>query len=280
VPDHVSLWGSILKIRREFDQYVNLRPVRLFEGVPSPLTGKQPGDLDFWIVRENTEGEYTDIGGIMFEGTDRELVLQQSVHTRYGSDRVLNYALALAAKTDRKHLTVATKSNGLAVSMPWWDERAKTLAQAYPEVTISTQHIDALSARFVLKPETLDIVVGPNLFGDILSDLGPACAGTLGIAPSANLNPDGVFPSLFEPVHGSAPDIAGQNIANPIGAIWSAAMLLEYSRNTGELHHQAANAIMQAIQLTLKGDTLTRDLRGEASTQEMTDALIQKLRDI
>jgi len=278
VPDHVSLWGSLLKIRREFDQYVNLRPVRLFEGVPSPLTGKQPGDLDFWIVRENTEGEYTDIGGIMFEGTDRELVLQQSVHTRYGSDRVLNYALALAAKTERKHLTVATKSNGLAVSMPWWDQRAKILAKAHPEVTISTQHIDALSARFVLKPETLDIVVGPNLFGDILSDLGPACAGTLGIAPSANLNPDGIFPSLFEPVHGSAPDIAGQNIANPIGAIWSAAMLLEYSRNTDESHHAAAEAIMHAIQLTLKGDTLTRDLQGKASTHEMTDALIGNLR--
>lgn len=277
VPDHVSLWGSLLKIRREFDQYVNLRPVKLFDGVRCPLANKISQDIDFWIVRENTEGEYTDIGGVMFAGTERELVLQQSVHTRYGSDRVLHYALRLAQQTQRKHLTVATKSNGLAVSMPWWDERAKTLAMDYPAVSIETQHIDALCARFVLAPERLDVVVGPNLFGDILSDLGPACAGTLGIAPSANLNPEGTFPSLFEPVHGSAPDIAGQNIANPIGAIWSAAMLLEYSRNTNELHHHGAASIMRAIQTTLAGDTLTRDLGGEASTQELTRALIGHL---
>lgn len=277
VPDHISLWGSLLKIRREFDQYVNLRPVKLFDGVRCPLANRSSKDIDFWIVRENTEGEYTDIGGVMFAGTERELVLQQSVHTRFGSDRVLHYALRLAQQTKRKHLTVATKSNGLAVSMPWWDERAKTLAMDYPEVAIETQHIDALCARFVLAPERLDVVVGPNLFGDILSDLGPACAGTLGIAPSANLNPEGTFPSLFEPVHGSAPDIAGKNIANPVGAIWSAAMLLEYSRNTSEPHHQGAASIMRAIQTTLAGTTLTRDLGGNASTLELTRALIGHL---
>ncbi len=280
VPDHISLWGSLLKIRREFDQYVNLRPVKLFDGVPCPLANKTSKDIDFWIVRENTEGEYTDIGGIMFAGTERELVLQQSVHTRYGSDRVLRYALQLAEQSQRKHLTVATKSNGLAVSMPWWDERAKTLAKEHPRVSIDTQHIDALCARFVLAPEKLNVVVGPNLFGDILSDLGPACAGTLGIAPSANLNPEGHFPSLFEPVHGSAPDIAGQNVANPIGAIWSAAMLLEYSRNTTATHHLAAARIMGAIKATLAGETLTRDLGGCASTTELTDALVSHLKSL
>lgn len=278
VPDHLSLWGSLLKIRREFDQYINLRPVKLFQGVPCPLANKTSSDIDFWIVRENTEGEYTDIGGVMFAGTERELVLQQSVHTRFGSDRVLNYALNLAQQSQRKTLTVATKSNGLAVSMPWWDDRAKTLAAEYPDVKLDTQHIDALCARFVLAPEKLNVVVGPNLFGDILSDLGPACAGTLGIAPSANLNPGGIFPSLFEPVHGSAPDIAGQNVANPIGAIWSASMLLEYSRNTTRTHQEASADIMRAIQATLAGNILTRDLGGNASTTDLTDALLDHLK--
>ena len=199
---------------------MNLRPVKLFAGVPCPLRNKSPEDLDFWIVRENTEGEYTDIGGIMFADTDRELVLQQSVHTRFGSDRVLRYAYELAQSTQRKSLTVATKSNGLAISMPWWDARARAIGEDYPAIKVDIQHIDALAAKFVLKPEAMNVVVAHNLFGDILSDLGPACAGTLGIAPSANLNPDGTYPSLFEPVHGSAPDIAGQGIANPIGAIW------------------------------------------------------------
>ena len=277
VPDHVSLWGSLLKIRREFDQYVNLRPVKLFAGVPCPLRNKSPEDLDFWIVRENTEGEYTDIGGIMFADTDRELVLQQSVHTRFGSDRVLRYAYELAQSTQRKSLTVATKSNGLAISMPWWDARARAIGEDYPAIKVDIQHIDALAAKFVLKPEAMNVVVAPNLFGDILSDLGPACAGTLGIAPSANLNPDGTYPSLFEPVHGSSPDIAGQGIANPVGAIWSAALLLKYSRNTNSTHHQAAEAIISAIQTTLAGDSVTRDLGGTASTTAMTDTLLSHL---
>jgi tartrate dehydrogenase/decarboxylase/D-malate dehydrogenase len=219
VPDHISLWGSLLKFRREFDQYVNLRHVRLFDGVPCPLAGKKAGDIDFFIVRENTEGEYTNLGGKLFEGTEREIVIQESVFTRIGADRVLRYAFELARSRDRKKLTVATKSNGIAISMPWWDERADAMAAQYPDIGVDKQHIDILAARFVLRPEAFDVVVASNLFGDILSDLGPACTGTIGIAPSANLNPDRRFPSLFEPVHGSAPDIYGQGIANPIADV-------------------------------------------------------------
>ncbi|MDB5998874.1 MAG: tartrate dehydrogenase, partial [Rhizobacter sp.] len=201
VPDHVSLWGSLLKFRREFDQYINLRPVRLFEGVPCPLAGRKAGDIDFFVVRENTEGEYTNLGGRIFEGTDREIVIQESVFSRHGTDRVMKYAFELAQSRPRKHLTVATKSNGIAISMPWWDERADAMAKGYPQVTMDKQHIDILSARFVLQPNRFDVVVASNLFGDILSDLGPACTGTIGLAPSANLNPLRNFPSLFEPVH-------------------------------------------------------------------------------
>ena len=210
VPDHVSLWGSLLKFRREFDQYINLRPVRLLEGVPCPLANRKPGDIDFYVVRENTEGEYTSAGGIMYEGTDREIVIQESVFSRHGADRVLKFAFELARTRPRQKLTVATKSNGIALSMPWWDGRADAMAQAFPDVTMDKQHIDILSARFVLQPDRFDVVVGTNLFGDILSDLGPACTGTIGLAPSANLNPERTFPSLFEPVHGSAPDIYGK----------------------------------------------------------------------
>ena len=264
VPDHVSLWGSLLKFRREFDQYVNLRPVRLFDGVPCPLAGRKPGDIDFFVVRENTEGEYTNLGGKIFEGTDREVVIQESVFSRHGTDRILRHAFELAKSRPRKRLTVATKSNGIAVSMPWWDSRADAIALDYPEVTVDKQHIDILCARFVLQPQRFDVVVASNLFGDILSDLGPACTGTIGIAPSANLNPDRRFPSLFEPVHGSAPDIYGQGIANPIAMIWSGAMMLQFLG-----HGEAHDTILRAIEAVLKNGPLTPDLGGTAGTAEV-----------
>ncbi|MES2888998.1 MAG: tartrate dehydrogenase, partial [Pseudomonadota bacterium] len=266
VPDHVSLWGSLLKFRREFDQYINLRPVRLFDGVRSPLVNKQgqprsPGEIDFLIVRENTEGEYTNAGGILYAGTEREIVIQESVFSRHGTDRVMRYAFELAKARARRHLTVATKSNGIAISMPWWDGRADAVGQAYPEVTVDKQHIDILTARFVLQPDRFDVVVASNLFGDILSDLGPACTGTIGLAPSANLNPERRFPSLFEPVHGSAPDIFGQQIANPVAMIWSGALMLEF---LGE--HAAHGAIVRAIEQVLRDGPHTPDLGGRAST--------------
>lgn len=268
VPDHVSLWGSLLKFRREFDQYINLRPVRLFEGVPCPLANRKPGEIDYLVVRENTEGEYTNLGGVMFAGTEREIVIQESVFSRYGTDRVLKYAFELAKSRTRKHLTVATKSNGIAISMPWWDSRADALHADYPGVTVDKQHIDILSARFVLQPQRFDVVVASNLFGDILSDLGPATTGTIGLAPSANLNPERKFPSLFEPVHGSAPDIYGQNIANPVAMIWSAALMLDFLG-----HRDAHDAIVRAIEQVLAQGPRTRDLGGTASTTEMGQAI-------
>ena len=272
VPDHISLWGSLLKFRREFDQYINLRPVRLFEGVPCPLVGRKPGDIDFFVVRENTEGEYTNLGGTMYAGTEREIVIQESVFSRHGTDRVLKYAFELAQSRPRKHLTVATKSNGIAISMPWWDSRADAVAQGYPAVTVDKQHIDILCARFVLQPNRFDVVVASNLFGDILSDLGPACTGTIGLAPSANLNPERTFPSLFEPVHGSAPDIAGQNIANPVAMVWSGALMLEF------LGQRAAHdAIVAAIEKVLVTGPCTPDLGGSASTREMGRAIANLL---
>lgn len=268
VPDHVSLWGSLLKFRREFDQYVNLRPVRLFEGVPCPLAGRKPGDIDFLVVRENTEGEYTNLGGVMYAGTEREIVIQESVYSRHGTDRVLRYAFELARQRPRRHLTVATKSNGIAISMPWWDGRADAVHADYPEVTVDKQHIDILSARFVLQPQRFDVVVASNLFGDILSDLGPACTGTIGIAPSANLNPQRQFPSLFEPVHGSAPDIHGRNIANPVAMIWSGALMLDF---LGE--RAAHDAILRAVERVLADGPRTPDLGGQASTTAMGEAI-------
>ncbi|MGK6311043.1 tartrate dehydrogenase [Variovorax sp. DT-64] len=268
VPDHVSLWGSLLKFRREFDQYVNLRPVRLFEGVPGPLAGRKPGDIDFYIVRENTEGEYTKLGGVMFEGTEREVVVQEAVFSRFGADRVLKYAFDLAQSRPRKQLTVATKSNGIAISMPWWDGRADAVGSSYPEVKVDKQHIDILSARFVLQPQRFDVVVASNLFGDILSDLGPACTGTIGLAPSANLNPERKFPSLFEPVHGSAPDIYGKGIANPVAMIWSGALLLHFLG-----HRDAHDAIVHAIEQVLASGPRTGDLGGKATTAEMGAAI-------
>ena len=273
VPDHISLWGSLLKFRREFDQYINLRPVRLFDGVPCPLVDAQgkprkPGDIDFFVVRENTEGEYTNLGGVMYPGTEREVVIQESVFSRHGADRVLKYAFELAQSRPRRELTVATKSNGIAISMPWWDARADAVGQGYPGVKVDKQHIDILSARFVLQPQRFDVVVATNLFGDILSDLGPACTGTIGLAPSANLNPERKFPSLFEPVHGSAPDIYGKNIANPVAMIWSGALMLDF---LGE--REAHAAIVRAIEQVLAAGPHTRDLGGSASTREMGEAI-------
>ncbi len=264
VPDHISLWGSLLLMRRNFDQYINLRPVRLMPGVPSPLAGRKPGDIDFFVVRENTEGEYSSIGGRIFEGTERETVMQNTVMTRTGVDRVLRYAFDLAQSRPKKHLTSATKSNGISITMPYWDERVAEMAKAYPGVRVDKYHIDILTAFFVLHPDWFDVVVGSNLFGDILSDLGPACTGTIGIAPSGNINPPGDFPSLFEPVHGSAPDIAGKGIANPVGQIWSAAMMLDH---LGE--SEAAAAIVASIERTLAtAASRTGDLGGKANTVE------------
>jgi len=262
VPDHVSLWGSLIQFRREFDQYVNLRPVRLMPGVPSPLANRKPGDIDFFVVRENTEGEYSSIGGRIFPGTEREVVVQETVLTRIGVDRILNFAFELAQSRPKKHLTSATKSNGIAITMPYWDERVEAMAKRFPDVRWDKYHIDILAAHFVMNPDRFDVVVGSNLFGDILSDLGPACTGTIGIAPSGNINPERNFPSMFEPVHGSAPDIAGQGIANPIGQIWSAAMMLDH---LGE--PDAAKAIVAAIERILPDQRLrTRDLGGTANT--------------
>lgn len=272
VPDHVSLWGSLIKFRREFDQYINLRPARLLAGVPSPLANRKPGDIDMLIVRENTEGEYSSVGGVMFPGTEREFVSQTSIFTRTGSERLLRYAFELARTRTRKHLTLATKSNGISISMPWWDERCSEVAAQYPDVTWDKQHIDILSARFVLQPQRFDVVAATNLFGDILSDLGPACTGTIGIAPSANLNPERRFPSLFEPVHGSAPDIYGKNIANPVAMIWSGAMMLQF------LGEQAAHdAILAAIEAVLAEGPHTPDLGGQAGTTEMGQAIARRL---
>ena len=268
VPDHISLWGSLLKFRREFDQYINLRPARLFEGVPCPLANRQPGEIDMMIVRENTEGEYSAVGGVMFGGTEREFVLQESVFTRHGSERLLNYAFNLARTRERKHVTVATKSNGIAISMPWWDERAAEAAARHPDISWDKQHIDILAARFVLQPQRFDVVAATNLFGDILSDLGPACTGTIGIAPSANLNPERKFPSLFEPVHGSAPDIFGQNIANPVAMIWSVALMLDFLGR-----RDAHDAILRAIEQVLRSGPRTADLGGAANTTQMGEAI-------
>ncbi len=273
IADHVSLWGSLLLFRREFDQYVNLRPVKLMPGVPSPLAGRKPGDIDFYVVRENTEGEYSSIGGRMFPGTEREFVVQETVMTRTGVDRILKFAFDLAQRRPKKHLTSATKSNGISITMPYWDERVEAVAKAYPDVKWDKYHIDILTAHFVLHPDWFDVVVASNLFGDILSDLGPACTGTIGIAPSGNINPDSDFPSLFEPVHGSAPDIAGQGIANPIGQIWSGAMMLDH---LGE--REAAAEIVAAIERTLAERTLrTRDLGGNADTTACGKAIADAL---
>jgi tartrate dehydrogenase/decarboxylase/D-malate dehydrogenase len=279
VPDHISLWGSLIKFRRDFDQYVNLRPARLMPGIRSPLVNRQgeplkPGEIDMWIVRENTEGEYSSVGGRMFEGSDREFVTQQTVMSRIGVDRVLKFAFELAASRPRHRLTSATKSNGIAITMPYWDERVEAMAKSYPQVAVDRYHIDILTAFFVQRPQLFDVVVASNLFGDILSDLGPACTGTIGIAPSANLNPTRQWPSLFEPVHGSAPDIAGKGIANPIGQVWSVAMLLDFLG-----HRDAHDAVMTAIETVLADPDAPRtpDLGGRASTADLGRAVVEAL---
>ena len=272
VPDHVSLWGLLIRIRRGFDQYANVRPVRLMPGVSSPLAGRAPGDIDFIVVRENSEGEYSTLGGRCFEGTDAEFVVQESVFSRRGIDRIMRFAFEIARTRPKKHLTWATKSNGIFHSMPFWDERAEAIASEYPDVRADKYHVDILTANFVRHPDWFDVVVGSNLFGDILSDLGPACTGTIGIAPSANLNPERKFPSLFEPVHGSAPDISGRNIANPIGQIWSGAMMLEHLG-----HPEAAAAVMAAIEIVLREGPRTPDMGGRASTEEVGRAVAAAL---
>ena len=270
VPDHVSLWCSLLQFRRAFDQYVNLRPVKLMPGVRSPLAGREPGDVDCYIVRENTEGEYSSVGGRIFEGTEREAVLQETIMTRIGVDRIRKYAFDLAQNRPRRHLTSATKSNGISISMPYWDERVEAMATSYPDVEVDKYHIDILTANFVMHPDWFDVVVASNLFGDILSDLGPACTGTIGIAPTANINPERRFPSLFEPVHGSAPDIAGRGIANPICQICCASMMLDH---LGE--PTATAAVLTAIETVLArgGDALTPDMGGTASTEGLGKAV-------
>lgn len=262
VPDHVSLWGLLIPIRRAFDQYVNLRPCRLMPGVATPLANRTEEDIDFWVVRENTEGEYSSIGGRIFDDTEQETVVQESVFTRRGTDRILKYAFDLAQSRPKKHLTSATKSNGIIHTMPYWDERFEAMSAQYPDVSTDQYHIDILTAHFVRNPDWFDVVVGSNLFGDILSDLGPAVAGSIGIAPSANLNPEGQYPSMFEPVHGSAPDIAGQGIANPVATLWTTSMLLSHLGETA-----AADAVMAAIESCLRdGGPTTPDLGGNAGT--------------
>ena len=274
VPDHVSLWGLLIPIRRHFDQYVNIRPVRLLKGIQSPLAGRGPEDIDFVIVRENCEGEYSESGGRIYAGTEQEIVLQESIFTRHGTDRILRYAFDLAKKRAGK-LTSATKSNGIIHSMPFWDERVKAISSEYPDVEVNQFHIDILTAHFVLHPDWFDVVVGSNLFGDILSDLGPAIAGSIGIAPSANINPQGTYPSMFEPVHGSAPDIAGQGIANPIATIWTLTMMLEHLGESEAA--KACEAAMEAV-LTAGPESRTKDLGGTATTASCTEAVIQALR--
>lgn len=276
MPDHVSLWGSLLQFRRSFDQYVNLRPVRLMPGIKSPLADRKPGDIDFYVVRENTEGEYSSIGGRMFPNTEREIVVQETVMSRHGVDRILKFAFELVRKRPKQHLTSATKSNGISITMPYWDERVEAMAANYPGLKVDKYHIDILTAHFVQHPDWFDAVVASNLFGDILSDLGPACTGTIGVAPSGNITPDRVYPSLFEPVHGSAPDIAGKGIANPIGQIWCGAMMLEHLG-----HADAGAAVLQAIEQVLAAGPghapLTRDIGGTASTADLGQAIAEAL---
>ena len=272
VPDHISLWGLLLPIRRSFDQYANVRPVRLLPGVHSPLANRRNEDIDFVIVRENTEGEYSDIGGRMFSGTEREVVIQQSLFSKTGVDRIMRFAFELARQRKSKHLTSATKSNGIRYTMPFWDERFQAIGEEFKDIRTDQYHIDILTAHFVTHPDWFDVVVGSNLLGDILSDLGPAIAGSIGIAPSANLNPEREYPSMFEPVHGSAPDIAGKGIANPIATLWSVQMMLDF---LGE--KSAAAVLMKSIEEVTRQGIMTRDLGGSASTREFCDAVLARL---
>lgn len=272
VPDHVSLWGLLIPIRRAFKQYVNLRPVKLLEGVKSPLSGRKPGDIDLCIVRENSEGEYSEIGGRLHKGTDMEMAVQESVFTRQGCDRIIKYAFELA-KTRKNHVTSATKSNGIVYTMPYWDERFAAVAKNYPQAKTDQYHIDILAAHFVSRPDKFDVVVGSNLLGDILSDLGAAVVGSMGLAPAANINPEREYPSMFEPVHGSAPDIAGKKIANPIAQIWTGAMMLDHLGET-----KAARAVEDAVfKVLARRDPLTPDIGGNANTETMGTAIAEEV---
>ena len=272
VPDHISAWGLLINFRRWFDLYVNVRPVRLFHGVPSPLAGRKPGEIDYFVVRENTEGEYGNVGGRIFEGTEREIVTQQAVFSRKGVDRIMRYAFELAKKRGR-HVTSCTKSNGISITMPYWDERFAAMKQHYPGVRTDQYHVDGLTIQMVLNPDRFDVIVASNLFGDILSDLGPATTGTIGIAPSGNINPERAFPSIFEPVHGSAPDIAGKKIANPIGQIWSGALMLEHLGQP-----EAAAAVVRGIERVLVEGPRTPDMGGKASTMDVGAAVAEAVR--
>ncbi len=273
VPDHVSLWGLLLPIRRTFQQYINLRPVKLLPGVRTPLADKKPEDIDFLVVRENNEGEYSNMGGRLYPGTAQEVVVQNTVFTRFGVERVIRYAFELAKTSGREKVTSATKSNGINFTMPFWDEVFKEVSLEYPEITTNQFHIDALCARFVTHPQDFDVVVGSNLFGDILTDLGPAIAGSIGVAPSANINPQKEYPSMFEPVHGSAPDIAGKGIANPMGQIWCGAMMLDHLG-----YAEGGELVMQALTDTLAAGITTADIGGKANTRQVTDAVCERIK--
>ena len=272
VPDHISAWGLLINFRRWFDLYVNLRPVRLFEGLPCPLAGRKPGEIDYVVVRENTEGEYGGVGGRVYENTPNEIVMQQAIFSRRGVDRIMKYSFELA-RTRKKHLTSCTKSNGISITMPYWDERFAEMKKKYPEIKTDQYHVDGLTIQMVLNPDRFDVIVGSNLFGDILSDIGPATAGTIGIAPSGNINPEREYPSIFEPVHGSAPDIAGKKIANPIGQIWAGAMLLDHLG-----HADAGAAVVRAFEKVIVDGPRTPDMGGKASTADVGAAVAEAVR--
>ena len=272
VPDHKSLWDSLINFRRDFDQFVNLRPVRLMPGITCPLVGRKLGDIDYLVVRENTEGEYSSVGGRIFSGSERETVTQTSIFTRKGVDRIMKYAFDLATTRPEKHVTSATKSNGISITMPFWDERFDAMSENYPGIKTDQFHIDAMMIQLVLKPQRFDVIVASNLFGDIISDLGPATTGTIGVAPSGNINPDRTFPSLFEPVHGSAPDIYGKQIANPVAQIWSGAMMLDHLG-----HSDASAAIMKSIEGCLVNGPGTPDVGGQATTEDMGRAIAEAI---
>ena len=276
VPDHVSLWGLLIPIRREFDEYVNLRPVRLFEGVPSPLANRKPGEIDFWVVRENTEGEYSSVGGRMFQGTDDEMAIQQAIFTRKGVDRVMQYAFEFASQGEEEARDLGDQVERHHPHHAVLGRALRRDAQEYPNIKADQYHIDILTAHFVRNPDWFDVVVGSNLFGDILSDLGPALTGSIGMAPSGNINPERKFPSMFEPVHGSAPDIAGKGIANPIGQIWSGAMMV---RHLG--YPEAAEAIERAIAASLvEGGPRTKDLGGNGDTKTVGAAIAELVKTV
>jgi tartrate dehydrogenase/decarboxylase/D-malate dehydrogenase len=275
VPDHVSLWGLLLPIRRTFQQYINLRPVKLLPGIRTPLADRKPEDIDFLVVRENNEGEYSNMGGRLYQGLSQEVAVQNTVFTRFGVERVIRYAFELARKTGRKRVSSATKSNGINYVFPFWDDVFSSVAKEYPGIQADQFHIDALCARFVTHPNHFEVVVGSNLFGDILTDLGPAIAGSIGIAPSANLNPERKYPSMFEPVHGSAPDIAGKGIANPMGQIWCAAMMLEHLG-----FPESGDLVMKALKDAIVDGISTPDVGGTSNTVEVTDAICRKIRDL